>query len=288
MVPLGAAATFGRAPPASAARPVAEGKAPHPLMRWRSRSPAGAPAGDGGGGARRLAPTRTGAIEYGDEGFPALAVVGLALMALGGSALVGRDDGRNDARTPDPVPAPVLAVDRPATAWSNDELVAQVASTPGHGGAATPAVPTRVVLPSIGVDAPVDPLGLAPDGTMAVPTDYARVGWYDGSAVPGDPGVSVLVGHLDDEDAPAVFYKLEQLKAGHPIDVPRSDGTVARYVVTEVKVHSKQRFPTERVFGNAAGPGLRLVTCIGRFDRKRRSYLDNLVVYASPAAAVAT
>lgn len=173
-------------------------------------------------------------------------------------------------------------------AWSNEDLVAIGADRAPAAGEGAPAVmPTRVLASSIGIDAPVDPLGLTPAGAMEVPTDYARVGWYQGSATPGDPGVSVLAGHLDDVDGPAVFYKLERLKPGEQIEVQRSDGTSARYVVGDVKVFAKQRFPTDQVFGTAAGPGLRLVTCIGRFDRKRGTYLDNLVVYATPAEAVA-
>ena len=172
--------------------------------------------------------------------------------------------------------------------WSNDDLVAIGADRrPTEEGGALAVVPVRVAASSIGVDAPVDPLGLTPTGAMEVPTDFARVGWYQGSAAPGDPGVSVLAGHLDDADGPAVFFKLERLKPGEQIEVQRSDGTTARFAVTDVKVFPKQRFPTDQVFGTAAGPGLRLVTCIGRFDRKRSTYLDNLVVFATPIDPVA-
>jgi hypothetical protein len=37
------------------------------------------------------------------------------------------------------------------------------------------------------------------------------------------------------------------------------------------------------VFGATPGPTLRLVTCTGAFDETARSYLDNLVAFASPA-----
>src|SRR5437867_2451957 len=36
----------------------------------------------------------------------------------------------------------------------------------------------RVIIPSLGVDAPVIDLGLNPDGTLEVPTDYQVTGWY--------------------------------------------------------------------------------------------------------------
>ena len=45
----------------------------------------------------------------------------------------------------------------------------------------------------------------------------------------------------------------------------------------------KTSFPTAAVFGATVGPTLRLITCTGAFDQTARSYLDNLVAFASPA-----
>jgi hypothetical protein len=38
--------------------------------------------------------------------------------------------------------------------------------------------------------------------------------------------------------------------------------------------------PTERVYGPTPDRALRLITCGGPFDYARRSYRDNVVVYA--------
>lgn len=38
---------------------------------------------------------------------------------------------------------------------------------------------------------------------------------------------------------------------------------------------------TERVYGDQPRPALRLITCDGEFDPIRRSYRNNIVVYAS-------
>jgi hypothetical protein len=40
------------------------------------------------------------------------------------------------------------------------------------------------------------------------------------------------------------------------------------------------RFPTEHVYGNTAGPELRLITCGGAFDSGSGHYQDNVVAYA--------
>jgi hypothetical protein len=52
-----------------------------------------------------------------------------------------------------------------------------------------------------------------------------------------------------------------------PAQAPRSDGTVAHFVVDSVESFDKDVFPSERVYGPTPGPTLGLVTCGGAFDR---------------------
>ena len=54
-----------------------------------------------------------------------------------------------------------------------------------------------------------------------------------------------------------------------------------------VRLYRKDRFPTAAVYGPAAGPQLRLITCGGTFDPALRSYESNLVAYAVAAGKVA-
>ena len=49
----------------------------------------------------------------------------------------------------------------------------------------------------------------------------------------------------------------------------------------KVEQVAKERFPTDAVYGDTPGPELRLITCGGTYDRTGRSYLDNIIVYAS-------
>lgn len=143
------------------------------------------------------------------------------------------------------------------------------------------AAPTSVRIPAIGVDEhALVRLGVAADGTAQVPQDHDRVGWFDRG---GAPGPTVLMGHVDSRDGPAVFYDLRDLQPGDVIEVGRDDGTVGRYVVERTRQMPKDAFPTFDVFGAAAPELLRLVTCAGGFDRGERSYTDNLVVHARPA-----
>jgi hypothetical protein len=50
--------------------------------------------------------------------------------------------------------------------------------------------------------------------------------------------------------------------------------------VERTERHPKNAFPTGRVYGDTAGPTLRLVTCGGSFDRASGHYRDNVIVFA--------
>lgn len=142
--------------------------------------------------------------------------------------------------------------------------------------------PTSVSIPSIGlaVARTVD-LRIDYRGALQIPTDFSQVGWFSSSAVPGDPGPTVLAGHVDTSRGPAVFGGLDRLRPGDPVDLGRSDGATARYVVDAVEYFPKDRMPTERVYGPGTASTLRLLTCGGRFDRSTLSYENNVVVFAS-------
>ncbi len=146
--------------------------------------------------------------------------------------------------------------------------------------AAAKVTPERLVIPSLSLKAPLMQLGLTSSGAVELPPfDKPKTaGWYSGSAVPGDPGASVIIGHVDTKTAPAVFYRLRDLRKGAVVKVSRSDGKVAKYQVDSVQEVPKTDFPTERVYTT---DGLRLVTCGGVFDRASHQYRDNIIVYAS-------
>lgn len=145
---------------------------------------------------------------------------------------------------------------------------------------AAPA-PIAISIPAMGLEQPLVSLGLEPDGSMEVPRAFDAVGWFRRGPRPGENGPAVIAGHVDSKTGPAAFYRLSELEAGDEVRVTREDGSVARFVVEDSQRFAKRSFPTERVFGPTAGPELRLVTCTGAFDRSRRSYVENLVVFAT-------
>ena len=54
------------------------------------------------------------------------------------------------------------------------------------------------------------------------------------------------------------------------------------YTVAAVRAYAKADLPAE-VFDRAGAPRLVLISCGGPFDRARRSYRDNIVVYGVPS-----
>ncbi|OLT18372.1 hypothetical protein BJF78_36500 [Pseudonocardia sp. CNS-139] len=197
-----------------------------------------------------------------------MGAVGLGAGPVTIAAGLGRADGV-------PVPVPVVPV----------APVAPVAPTTVPAPAPAPvqvADPVRIRIPAIGVDAPVGPLDVLPDGRLAAPAAFGAAGWWRDGPEPGEPGPAVVAGHVDSVDGPAVFYRLRDLRPGDRVVLDRADGTSVEFAVRGLESGPKDAFPTAAVYGPTAGPALRLVTCAGAFDRVRRHYTDNLVVFADP------
>ncbi|MFJ2755628.1 sortase domain-bontaining protein [Nocardioides sp. NPDC087217] len=142
------------------------------------------------------------------------------------------------------------------------------------------AVPLQLMAPSIGVDAPVVPVGLV-ENTLTPPAEASAVGWWSGGARPGAAhGAMVLVGHTV-LDGMGVFDDLPELTEGATLIVSTQDRAV-RYTVTTVRTLSRAAFarwaPALSDSGGAAR--LVLVTCTD-WDGSR--YLSNAVVVARPS-----
>jgi sortase (surface protein transpeptidase) len=141
--------------------------------------------------------------------------------------------------------------------------------------------PTRVRVPSIGLDAPVVPVGLRSDGQMEVPA-ASDVGWYRLGPAPGDTGSAVLAAHVDYGGQRGAFFDLRSVPVGAEVFVD-GDGTTRRFVVSLREQLPKDAVALERYF-TAEGPErLTLITCGGAFDRGAGHYVDNIILTADLA-----
>lgn len=171
---------------------------------------------------------------------------------------------------PTPAPAPTVATRSARLADLDNEQV----------------TPVSLDVDAIGITgAPVDAVGVETDGAMEIPVDVSRVGWYEYGPAPGaDAGSAVLTAHIDSRtQGRGVFYDLDALDAGDTVDVGMSDGSSATFAVDEIRQVPKVDLPTGDIFRRDGDARLALITCGGAFDETSRHYLDNLVVFATPA-----
>ncbi|MEV4626270.1 class F sortase [Micromonospora sp. NPDC049523] len=217
----------------------------------------------------------------------------VAVLALGGASLLGAS--LNQTTELPPQPAAEAAPEYVGSNTSASPVDPDLSAPAPSPSASRPtgmarSEPTRVTVPKIGVEAKLMSLGVDKAGMIEVPplSKAELAGWYRLGPSPGEIGNAVIVGHVDShETGPAVFFKLGALKTGDKIQVPRKDGSVAEFTVDGVKAYPKTAFPTDLVYGPSDKAGLRLVTCGGRFDQKKRSYPDNIIVFASASGATA-
>jgi sortase (surface protein transpeptidase) len=157
------------------------------------------------------------------------------------------------------------------------------------GPVLAPSVPVSLTIPAIGVRTPLQRLGQTADGSLEVPAPgpkYDYPGWYRYSPTPGSLGPSVIVGHVDSAaNGPSVFWRLGNLRPRDTVRVARADGSVAIFVVDDVRRFRKTRFPSRLVYGNTDHAALRIITCGGPLEGGH--YRDNIVVLASLVRAAA-
>ena len=145
-------------------------------------------------------------------------------------------------------------------------------------------VPVRLLIPAIGVSAPVLPTGVQAGGSLAIPPDPSDVGWWAGGGFPGEPtGAVVLVGHINSAVlGPGALLRLQDVRPGTVITVMAS-GQAYRYRVVALRAYAKASLPVAAVFGQQVAPRLVVVSCGGPFDASTGHYLDNIVAYAVPS-----
>lgn len=210
------------------------------------------------------------AVLIGVRGLPA---------ASNAASLAARGVAPRSSTAPSAVAYPPPAIQgQPGTTSGETLAAAQAIAAPA-------AAPQRLLVPAIGVNASVEPLGLDSQGRMATPSRAENVGWYSPGTTPGDVGNAVIDGHLDWTTGPAVFWKLGRLRHGDEITITRADGSRAAFAVQSTSVMPYDA-STDSLFTRSGPPSLTLITCSGSWDRHRGTYLQRLVVRASLLSAV--
>jgi LPXTG-site transpeptidase (sortase) family protein len=138
-----------------------------------------------------------------------------------------------------------------------------------------------LIVPSIGLEAPIIPIELTPAGVLSPPADTDIVGWWKRSAQPGArKGQTVVTGHTVHAGG-GVMNRLGDVGPGDVVKI-RDEDHLVNYRVTKAFVYSKAELAAhaDDLFAQDRRKGrLVLVTCT---DWVRGDYLSNIIVFAMP------
>ncbi len=144
--------------------------------------------------------------------------------------------------------------------------------------------PKRLIIPSIGVDAAVELVGVLSNGNLATPTQspWDDVGWYADGIQPGKSGSAVIDGHLDRPGGfPAIFWSLRNMHIGDEVMVINIAGKVVHFRATHIALYTPEEAPIQEIFGDGSGSYLNLITCAGDWIPSQHQTTLRLVVYTT-------
>lgn len=209
-------------------------------------------------------------------GIPALAVFAVTATAVGILGLSGADRHAPRGDSGIPTETIVVSVDEPAEAdlaRACDEY--RVADDQ----------PRLISLPGAAAGCIV-PVGTDQHGAIAVPSNIQLAGWFVDSAVPGQPGVSIIDGHVRGRSSPGIFSSLDELAPGDVVAVEFGDGSATRFRVIGVDSYTTDETAAQQ-FVQLPGVErqLTLITCGGRYVDAATGYDRRVIVRAEAVAA---
>lgn len=151
------------------------------------------------------------------------------------------------------------------------------------------AYPAEIIVPSLGIRAPVENIGLTAAGAIGTPDNFTSVGWYAAGPPPGKAGTALIDGHVDNGLGLAgVFKHLSEAKLGDEVRVVTRDGKILTFKIIAVRSYDYDHTPSAVLLGPptsvvSISPGLsfiNLVTCAGSWLEARKTYNQRLIVTA--------
>ncbi|MEP6628815.1 MAG: class F sortase, partial [Lapillicoccus sp.] len=157
-----------------------------------------------------------------------------------------------------------------------------------------PGSPTRMSIPALGVDAPVEHIGLDRRGTadptgqapLGAPVDQRKAGWYAAGPKPGAGTGTVLTNGHTYRDGSAIFKQdfAATVAVGQQVDLVLDNGSTCSYRITEVwrNVDAVTGYPglvsTQHLYDQQGPERLFLETCGGPWVESARMFKDINVV----------
>jgi len=143
------------------------------------------------------------------------------------------------------------------------------------------AIPVRLQIPALKVDAAIISKGLDGSGAVDMSEDPYVVAWFNLSSLPGEIGSTVIAGHYGwKENTPAVFDSLYKIRIGDVIQVEDRNGLTTTFVVRKMERYFPGSAAKEVFQSNDGKTHLNLITCEGDWNADSKSYSERLVVFA--------
>jgi sortase (surface protein transpeptidase) len=126
-------------------------------------------------------------------------------------------------------------------------------------------------------------VGVTTSGALATPSNVFDTAWYTGSAKPGQPGATLIDGHVSSWTTKGVFYGIKTLVAGDTIQIVKGDNSVLTYKVVKTQVYpagtvDMQAAVTPVIAGQS---GLNLITCTGQVIKGTSEFNQRELVFAT-------
>ena len=137
-----------------------------------------------------------------------------------------------------------------------------------------------LVIPRLFINAPIEAVGVTPNGEMATPQGLNTVAWYKEGPKPGEIGSAVLAAHYGGPYEIGVFRTINKLQAGDAIQLRDKHDKTLAYKVYKVATYNVADVPLQEVFNKSGDKYLNLVTCIGNWNAITSTYDQRLIVFA--------
>ena len=141
--------------------------------------------------------------------------------------------------------------------------------------------PLLIELPTIKAKGFIQQVGVDKQNRMVAPGNVHMAGWYAKGSLPGDPGLSIIDGHVNGVYAKGVFYNLGKLKKDDTFNVTFGDKSVRNFKVKTVTTVSAQDADSALfVKDSTVAKQLNLITCAGKYNKSTKTYDARVIIVA--------
>jgi LPXTG-site transpeptidase (sortase) family protein len=139
--------------------------------------------------------------------------------------------------------------------------------------------PDRIKISSLNIDAQSVTVGLTSDNAVDVPEKISDAAWFNGSALPGKPGTTFMLGHYA-AGYGGIFDNLAKIKEGDIIELTDHANNSFKYKVSKKDKQKVADINMDAILTSDGENRLVIMTCAGSYIAQ--NYTDRLIITATP------